>query len=111
MTAALIEAMPKYNPSPITAARPTSPVRRAVRQAPLFALAAGVGFILLWGPTHASQSTPGRAPTEAGQVTTLSSQELLSHLRAEEGSGRSPVTGAPSPASVTVVATPPGPRH
>lgn len=106
MTTALIEAAPKYNPSLTARSRPTSLVRRAARHAALFVLAAGAGFILLWGPTHTSQWTPGRATSEAEQVRTLSSQELLSQLRAEHGPV-SPATGEVVPASLTAVATPP----
>jgi hypothetical protein len=104
----MIGQTPNHSLSPIPGARATSHVHRAVRHAPLFALAAGAGLILLWGPTHTSQSTLRSGTAEVGQVTTLSSQQLLSKLWRQDGSVRSPAAGAPLSASVTVVATPPG---
>ena len=103
----MIEQPANYSLSPSTGTQATSPAHQAVRAAPLFALAAGAGLILLWGATHTSQSTLRSGTAEAGQVMTLSSQQLLSHLRVQGGS-MSPAAGAPLPASVTVMATPPG---
>jgi hypothetical protein len=91
--------------------RSTSRVYRAVRYAPLFALTAGAGLILLWGATHMSQSTLRSGTAEVGQVTTLSSQQLLSQLRVKDGSLRSSAVGAPLPASLTLVATPMSPHR
>ncbi|MGH9107346.1 MAG: hypothetical protein ACRDZX_16280 [Acidimicrobiales bacterium] len=102
-----IDQTPSYSLSRTTRTRATSPAHRAVRHAPLFALAAGAGLILVWGATHTSQSTLRRGTAEAGQVT-LSSQQLLSQQWVQDGPVRSRAAGAPLPASVTVVATPPG---
>ncbi|MGO9659134.1 MAG: hypothetical protein ACLQVK_13915 [Acidimicrobiales bacterium] len=111
MTAALIEATSKYDLSLTARSQPTSLVRQAARHAALFALAAGIGFILLWSATHTSQSTSRQATSGAEQVTTLSSQELLSQLRPHGGSGRPLARAALVPAPVTVVATPLGPQR
>jgi hypothetical protein len=107
MTTALTEATPKPNVSLTNRSQPTSLVGRAARHVALFALAAGVGFILLWSATHTSPSLPLQVTSGAEQATTPSSQELLSQLRSR-GSGGRPASGPLVPATVTVTATPLG---
>ena len=99
--------MPDDNPSSTTVARVPSPLGAVVRRAALFALAASASAIIVWGATHASQPALGPGTTEAWQATTPSSQEVLSELRVQDGSGRSLPAAVPAPAAVTVVATPP----
>jgi hypothetical protein len=113
MTATIFQATPKYNPSPATLARTTPRVRQAATCAVLFVLVAAATFLLVWGMTHSthgSRSSAGLRTAEAPQVTTLSSQQLMSQLRAENGSRTSFTPSAASaltPSSTTVVALPP----
>ncbi|HUC13052.1 MAG TPA: hypothetical protein VMS00_01240 [Acidimicrobiales bacterium] len=110
MTATIFQATPKYNPSPAALARTTPRVRQAAAWAVLFVLAAAAALLLVWGMTHNSQSSAGPRRAETPQVTTLSSQQLLSQLRAENGSRTSLTPSAAcalTPPSTTVVALPP----
>ena len=110
MTATISQSTPKYNPSPATVARTTPRVRQAAAYAVLFMLAAAAALLLVWGMTHNGQSSAGPRKAEAPLVTTLSSQQLMSQLRAENGSRTSLTRSAAcvlTPSSTTVVALPP----
>ena len=110
MTATIFQSTPKYNPSPATLARTTPRVRQAAACAVLFVLAAAAALLLVWGMTHNGHSSAGPRKAEAPQVTTLSSQQLMSQLRAENGSRTSLTRSAAcvlTPSSTTVVALPP----
>ena len=110
MTATIFQSTPKYNPSPATLARTTPRVRQAAACAVLFVLAAAAALLLVWGMTHNGHSSAGPRKAQAPQVTTLSSQQLMSQLRAENGSRTSLTPSAAcalTPSSTTVVALPP----
>ncbi|HTW09637.1 MAG TPA: hypothetical protein VME46_19180 [Acidimicrobiales bacterium] len=110
MTATIFQAAPRYNASPITLARTGPRLRQVAAHAVLFVFAAAAALLLVWGMTHNSHTPAGPRTAEAPQMTTLSSQQLMSHLRAANGSRASLTLCAAStlaPSSTTVVALPP----
>lgn len=110
MTATISQSRPKYNPSSAALARTMPRARQAAACTVLFVLAAAAALLLVWGMTHNGRSSAGPSKAEAPQVTTLSSQQLMSQLRAGNGA-RTLLTPsaacALTPSSTTVVALPP----
>lgn len=102
MTAALAQTTPAYGPVRANGSRTLSRFHRAAA----FVLAGIAGFILLWAPVHGAPTGATLRGTDARPVTTLSSEQLLSQLRSQQGLPASPPGGTLQPASFTVVPVP-----
>lgn len=106
MTASLHPVTPAHVPPRAIGPWATSRLGQAFGRMVVFLLAGGAAVILVWAALHTGQPGAGPRTANARPVTTLSSEQLLSELRTQQGLATSPAAGKVQPAPVTAVPVP-----